>query len=677
MNKTAATSTSKAFLPEGSDKRLRNLKTVSTKTYVSIPSILRCRPKFPFMRRQLYGTVSEGEIKLSAIIGRVYAATEARNDGMFGRAFHASSSYGPDGSAVLHDRELSIGLKYLHVSRDAADHQAPHGSDRLSVVADIVLDNRSEILAALKCDPASSDADLIAGLFEKFGPGFVNQISGDYAMAIYVKSERKLFLIRDHIGTRPLYWRRVGTDVIFGSDIRSLTQFSDMSWDIDERAFARFVMAPNRSPEKTMFVGLEEVAPGHIVEIGQDGIRSRRWWDPRNAPDIRFTNNRDYVERFRELVNNAVRTKSNVAGRLGSHISGGIDSSTVTYLAGHSLHRAYSWSPAISDTYPDLGPRDERRNVARICDDIGVEIKHTTYSASEFYKFHQRPIEFLGTADLADEVSILEQAASDGIRVMLSGWGGDEAYSAHGFGHVAKLIGAGRLVQAFQSVRRLAGGRRNPKLLWKTFMDWGVSPLAPDWMYNRITPFEDAYLGGAFPSQHVRQIAPESPKWQGEDVRMLARPTGYLCSLLLMGHLGVRMGSWAAWSAPHKIQYRYPLTDRALIDFVLGIPDELYTADGYGRFLARTAFKGELPDYLSKQDIASEKLRADVSMGCWSLICDDDQHGKFPLQSRWIDLTRYRQALHDRPETFDSTHIRRFAKVSMATKVLSFEGRRQ
>jgi len=607
----------------------------------------------------------------------VYPDAAARNDGMFGRAFHASSSYGPDGSAFLHDRELSIGLQYLHVSRDAPENQTPHQSERLGVVADIVLDNRSEILATLRSAPTCSDAELVAGLFDKFGPDFVGRISGDYAMAIYVKAARRLFLIRDHIGTRPLYWRRLGANVIFGSDIRSLTRFSDMSWDIDERALARFVMAPNRPPEKTMFEGLEEVAPGQIVEIDADGVTSRRWWDPRNAPDIRFSNQQDYLERFRELVEAAVRTRSNVAGRLGSHISGGIDSSTVTYLAGRDLHRAYSWSPATSDTYPDLGLWDERRNVRRICEGIGVEIQNTRFSASEFYRFHHRPIEFLGGADLADEVSILEQAADDGVRVMLTGWGGDEAYSAHGYGHVAKLIGAGRLIQAFHGVRRLAGGRRNPKILWKTLLDWGLSPLAPGWLYNRISPFEDAYLGGAYPSQHVLRIAPDGPKWKGEDVRMLAPPARYLCSLLLMGHLGVRMGSWASWSAPHKIQYRYPLTDRALIDFVVGIPDELYTADGYGRFLARTAFKGELPDYLTKQDIASERLRGDASMGCWSLIFDAERNGEFPVQSRWIDMERFRQSLHDKPDRWESTDIRRFAKVSMATKVLSFESRRQ
>lgn len=545
------------------------------------------------------------------------------------------------------------------------------------MAADIVLDNRSDLLATLKEDPAASDADLVAGLYERFGTGLVDRIAGDFAIAVYVKRDRKLLLIRDHIGTRPLYWRRAGPEVIFGTDIKSLTRFSDMSWEIDDKAFARFVMAPNRPPKKTMFVGLEEVPPGHIVEITPDGVTSRRWWDPRNAPAIRFNSNRDYVDRFRELVNQAVGVRSNVVGRVGSHISGGIDSSSVTYLAGSRLHRAYSWSPAISEAYPDLGPRDERRNVKRICDGIGVEIKNTTFSAAEFLKFHHRPMEYLGIADLADEVSILEQAASDDIRVMLSGWGGDEAYSAHGYGHISKLIASGRLVQAFQAVRRMAGGRRNPKILWRTFKDWGLSPLAPDWLYNRVTPFQDAYLGGAFPSDYVRQIAPEGPKWQGEDVRMLSPPARYLCSLLLMGHLGVRMGSWAAWSAPHRIQYRYPLTDRALVDFVLGIPDELYTADGYGRYLPRMAFKNELPDYLTKQDIASSKLRGDVSQDCWSMIRDAEQSGAFPAKSRWIDLARYRAALHEKPQTFSTSQIRHFAKVSMATKVLNFEIRQQ
>ena len=112
-----------------------------------------------------------------------------------------------------------------------------------------------DILNELGKSPAASDSDLVAALFGKFGPDLVHRIDGDYALAIYDTTSRKLYLIRDHIGTRPLYWRRHRGSVIFGTDVRSLTKFSDLPWQIDERAVARFVIAPNRAPEKTMFEG--------------------------------------------------------------------------------------------------------------------------------------------------------------------------------------------------------------------------------------------------------------------------------------------------------------------------------------------------------------------------------------------------------------------------------------
>ena len=222
-------------------------------------------------------------------------------------------------------------------------------------------------------------------------------------------------------------------------------------------------------------------------------------------------------------------------------------------------------------------------------------MRHTTLTAENFFRFHDRQIEFLGNADLADEVPILELAEDDGIRVLLSGWGGDEAFSAHGFGNIAKLIRRGQFIGAFRGSGVFpAGGetrgppREDPGAMGSCAARTGLG------LQSNFT-LSGCFSGRCVSLARLARIAPNAPKWNGEDIRMIASPAQYLCNLIMMGHLGTRMSSWAAWSAPHGLQYRYPLTDRALMESESGVPAELYTEDGYGRYLPRTAFKSELP----------------------------------------------------------------------------------
>lgn len=120
---------------------------------------------------------------------------------------------------------------------------------------------------------------------------------------------------------------------------------------------------------------------------------------------------------------------------------------------------------------------------------------------------------------------------------------------------------------------------------------WGVTPMLPDALYRRFAPFVNLFEGGAFPSQHVLSMNIEPAPFIGEDIRLISDPRRYLANLIGMQHLNMRMETWAAWSAQFGFQYRYPLLDRNLLEFVLGMPLRLFFEDGNSRYLAPPSYR--------------------------------------------------------------------------------------
>ena len=102
--------------------------------------------------------------------------------------------------------------------------------------------------------------------------------------------------------------------------------------------------------------------------------------------------------------------------------------------------------------------------------------------------------------------------------------------------------------------------------------------------------------------------AQEPALYGDDDIRLVSDPRTYLANLLSLGHLNMRMETWAAWSSEFGFQYRYPLLDRRIIEFILGMPRHLFMADGQSRYLAREAIKDLVPEGLLKYDPANERI---------------------------------------------------------------------
>jgi len=526
----------------------------------------------------------------------------------------------------------------------------------------------------------ASDADLVARAWGKWGEEAVDKLLGDFAVVLHDAGKRRVALIRDHIGTRPLYWHWAAGRLTFATFIPDLLALLPSRPGPNLGAVAAYLRYPIVIGSHTMFKGVHVVLPGQMLLADASGFRVVRWWRPENAAEIRFRHPAEYAAAFRTIVERAVADRLPTADlTVGSHLSGGIDSTGVALIAqkalkenGQSLRAVYSWSPVLSPEAPDMGQADERPRIHKICAEAGLNVRFGTLPAQVVRDALARPFEEEGLADLPDEISTLDQAMQDGVRVLLSGWGGDEAFSTHALGVPAWMLSQWR----FGSLLRLArarGGFRRPDRMVRFFWSHGIVFSLPDRIFHRFSPAVDVYGDGCYLSCRLAT----TPLLDGlpKRLRYSADPRRDMRNMLERHHIAERMATWAVHGARSGIEYRYPLTDRRVLDFMLGISPEILWGDGQPRYLARASMKGRLRTELSKADPANERKRLSAFRGAWHLLAQEVALGLFDADCPWLDMPALRRDIARGPSGDTMADLIAFARIMSAVRIWHMAGR--
>lgn len=521
----------------------------------------------------------------------------------------------------------------------------------VSIIADAALSLANGMMprpGATAADPKLSSADILVRLWNQHGLDTPQHVFGDFVFAVLDRPARRIVLVRDHIGTRSLYWARSGLTVTFGTSLSDVIACDGQRPMIDERVVAAFLATPGQPLPKTFFSGIHAVPPGSLVVIDANGVQTHRWWNPPTTVSIRLPRLEDYVETMRELVNQAVRDCIQGARAVGAHVSGGIDSTGVGVLASQamaqrseSLKGAYTWSPSVSELYPAASVHDERQRVVAAAGDVPV--RFGSADESIFLAFLERPIELEGIADLADEIPMLNMAASDGIDVMLSGWGGDEAFSSHGLGYLSHLLLTLQPRRTAHFARNQLKTLRKLRPLAATLWYQAIYPLLPDPLYQRLSPYADMSRQLSYMSPELHRCHREEIAERKRHIRFGPHVAENIKRHLFNGHIGMRMETWEAWSRPYGFRYRYPLIDRRVLEFVMAIPPEALFMGDRPRGLALAALGDVLPPNVMKYDIANERFRENTRQKAWLLIAERTQRGEL-LQHDcpWLDMPALR-----------------------------------
>lgn len=532
---------------------------------------------------------------------------------------------GPDGARQWRAGPAGLQLLALHETPECAWDLQPAALDPridASAPADVVIcadcriDNRTELAVALAIPPALlaqlPDSQLILAAYLRWGADCPRHLLGDFAFAVWDGPQRTFFCARDPLGIKPFYYHLRADLFLFASDVRGVVAHPAAPRRADGASLARhlrdfaFVDAT-----ATYLAEVVKLPPAHTLRVTERRTELDRYWRPEQIQPLRLPTPDDYVQQARLLLEDAVAQRIRTAHRVGAHLSGGLDSSSIAVLAGRWLRQrgyrlpTYNWQPTP-------GPDDdtstmEYASLRQVC--AAEDFTHTNVDLTPDNLLLQlrQDICLHHALDLWYEPLVRQAARADGVRVLLSGWGGDELLSFNGRGWHAEQFWQGHwrtLARTFwkgptllRRGRRLASGLYHKVLL----------PSLPDVLYHRLFTRREAtvYTGCATAgfAATIAALPPAAP------ARMRASVHATQLSLLQYGHLTKRAEVWANAGADDGIVYRFPLLDRRLVELCLSVPATLFFDGDVDRILYRRTVDGVLPPSLQWGQVKDEPAR--------------------------------------------------------------------
>ena len=475
------------------------------------------------------------------------------------------------------------------------------------VCGDVFLHDRDELAAQLGAEQVNSDIELLGAAYERWAREMCEYVSGNYAIAIIDSRRHGLYLARDHSGSRYLAVHERHDAVAFASSGLALTGFPGVGHELDTERLAELAIAAYGTT-RTFVKGVSSLAPGSWRWIDGQQRFTTRWWRPERLEIDDKGSIGAEAQSLRDEFERSVASTLRGAGRVGILLSGGLDSSSIAAVAARQL------SPAPLNSYTSVPPPRWAGRVPRgwIADERDAVAALSVMTPNLNPKFvdllmvsafdHQRDLWELGGGpdrnplNAAWEYACVQEAAADGVSVLLLGASGNHGFSADGPLWLAELARRFRLVALTREA--VAWKRTTGKPLLATARGLVLWPLLPasvrenrqrrtevdalsDWLSaTAITPERLADLDVA---EVLREVAEPHPGgWTRDLARLFMVPAA-------------QVETEAAYRARFGVDLRDPTAGRRLNELAVRQPEWWRRHDGVTRAICRSAMADVLP----------------------------------------------------------------------------------
>ena len=558
----------------------------------------------------------------------------AMNDTMYHR--------GPDDSGVeiyemrggwqvgFAQRRLSI----LDLSQ--LGHQPMHSEDRrISVVYNGEIYNFQELREELADYSFRSDCDteVIIAAYLKWGIACLERFNGMFAIALYDRESQEVYLVRDRIGKKPLYYWYEDGELVFASELKPIMKCPGFTAKIEERVLSRYLFQQYINAPESIYQNVYKVEPGAVLRFHQGGISTWKYWDIKEvyhrAQTERIEDYKEAKEQLKTLLKQSVKMRMIADVPLGSFLSGGYDSSLVTAIA-----QACSESPVKTFS---IGFHEEKYNEAKyaraVAEHLGTDHTELYIDEQDMFKlvesipkYYDEP--FADSSQIA--TMMVSQLAREHVTVALSGDGGDEVFCGYNIydnvGQAQKLDRLGGMVHGLCNlpgirqmhmeerlpfkVRVIAGNRERES---KTQFGAGNYPARARAMVKRLPAGEEA-----LPIQYLTESGYGVQDWQIR--RMLLDMDTYLPGDILC--------KVDRASMKYSLESRCPILDKEVMECSFKIPHKYKYAGGSKKYI----LKDIAYDYIPKELLERPKVGFGVPLDKWL---------RGPLREQLSDYSSY------------------------------------
>jgi len=513
---------------------------------------------------------------------------------------------GPDqaGEALVGGVGLATArLSILDVA--GSDQPIARGSGRTTVVFNGEIYNFAELREELRARgrrlTTRGDTEVIPLLYEEFGiRGCLERLRGMFAFALYDKAQRRLLLARDRLGIKPLLAGEFGGQLLFASELKACLAHPAFVRQLDPDALAAYLLLEYVPAPATIYRGLRKVPPAHYLELRDGAVTLERYWHPLDAGPA--TGSEPWLEKLDDLLDRAVTEELVADVPVGTLLSGGIDSSTVSWFAARQDPSLRSFSIGFDE--PSF---DESAHARLAAECLRTDHHARAISSSQIGHLLERTMGFLDEP-LADSSLLPTYALSRlvreaGVKVVLSGDGGDEllaGYPTYLAQQVVEGMPAlpGRALElARATVRRLPTRYDNVSRDYqlKRFLDGLGYPLprrAGVWL-GAFLPHEIGPVLGGAPvdqAQLFRGLDGHAAAAAGRDSLTAAQYVDLRTYLVDDILTKVDRASMAC-----SLEVRVPLLDHRLVELALAMPASLRRRGPLGKLILKRLMAGRLP----------------------------------------------------------------------------------
>jgi asparagine synthase (glutamine-hydrolysing) len=574
---------------------------------------------------------------------------------------------GPDDAGLWGDDHALLAHRRLSIVDRKGGQQPLANEDRtIWIVFNGEIYNHAEIRRELEAQGhvyrTRSDTETIVHAYEQWGDACVDRLRGMFAFAIWDAPKRRLLLVRDRLGVKPLYWARAGGALLFGSEIKAILASELIAPQPNPGVLTEVLSTRSIAGADTMFAGVSKLLPGHRLVFENGDVDIAQYWDvpvgnhegPRGAGDVR-----DAVERFRGLLEESVRLRLMADVPLGMFLSGGIDSSAIAALMAGMIDRPLqTFSVAFKErAFNELGyARDVARAIGADSHEIVIDDRDFFGALPRLVWHEDEPIAHPSSVPLY----FVSALARRHVTVVLTGEGSDELLA--GYGKYLRLAWNWRAGTVYERLvpqplraaiasglvprlprtlerygkRTFLARERTPESMF--FDNFAAIPLADQWTLLAPGLRDLATPGHAYATSRAWF---EKPNGHSTllDRLLYADVKTYLVELLMKQD---------QMSMAASIESRVPFLDHVLVEFAARLPDACKLNGLTTKRVLRESMKGLLPEsILRRPKMGFPVPFAGWTRGSWNAVARDVLLDSRARQRGIIDPVAVDRLLHD------------------------------
>ena len=538
---------------------------------------------------------------MSAITGIFYRDGKSVDSKIIKKMNNQLIHRGLNGSNIWLEGPVAFGHQMLFTTLESLEEKLPYmdkGTD-LVITADARIDNREELSKLLDLDNSENvpDSLFILKAYDKWGESCPEKLLGDFAFAIWDKDKEQLFCARDHMGVKPFYYYLDDDMFVFATEIKALFCVPGVPYKLNKLIVAFHFIPIANERILTFYEKILRLPAAHDIKINQSDSVIRTFWVLNPDLEIRMDSDEDYINKFKEIFDEAVTCRLRSAFPVGFELSGGLDSSSVVSVAKKNLK-----NKEYIDTFSlitNFAEGDEKYYIQKMINQGGIK-PHFLFvdeisPLKDIEKIIWHSDKPIAAANAALFWSLYKIIHNNDIRVLLNGICGDSVLS-HGQNYLKELtikLELKRLIEEVKCVSKIRNVNPLNVFLYKVLVP--MVPVSINNLINRNKWGEGDFILNNKEINKKLNIEENYKIFNNILHNFRSAKEFHYFLIVQSSHQNVLEFIDSTASA-FFIENRYPFFDKRLIEFCYGIPTEQKFKFGWDRRILRSSMTNNLPE---------------------------------------------------------------------------------